>query len=86
MATVNIMTFFLPNQYYLKCNYSGIHSIKLFTRNQYRVSNQIQVSIAIVEIWYRIGTRLMHGTCSKHLIPQPPHTINDLSVLIFHLQ
>ena len=54
MATVNIMKF-LPNQY-LKCNYSGINSVKLFTRNQYLVSNPIQVSIDIVEIWYRTGT------------------------------
>ena len=46
----------------LKSNYSGINSIKLFTRNQYRVSNPILVSIYIVEIWYRTGTRLMHGT------------------------
>ena len=49
MATVNIMKF-LPNQYYLKCNLSGINAIKLFTRNQYRVSNTIQVLIDIVEI------------------------------------
>ena len=28
MATVNIMKF-LPNQYYLKCKYSGINPIKL---------------------------------------------------------
>ncbi len=62
---LNIMKF-LPNQYYLKCKYSGINSIKLqvyLPRNQYRVSNPIQVSIDIEEIWYRTGTVLMHETC-----------------------
>ena len=62
MATVNIIKF-LPNQYYLKCDYSGINSIKLFTRSQYRVSNPVHVSIDIVDIWYRTCTTLMHGTC-----------------------
>ncbi len=54
---------FTKIQYYLKCNYSGINSVKLFTRNQYQLWNPIQVSIDIVEIWYRTGTRLIHGTC-----------------------
>ena len=38
-----------PNddEYYLKCNYSDINVIKLFTRNQYRVSNPNQVSMDI---------------------------------------
>ena len=64
MATVNIMKF-LPNQCYVKFNYSGINSIKLQnTINQFQVSNPIQVSIDIVEIWYRTGTTLRHGTCA----------------------
>ena len=54
---------FLPNQYYLKCNYSGIHSIKL---QVYLQEISIEPNSGIDRYCRNIlstGTALMHGTC-----------------------
>ena len=73
---------FLPNQYYLKCNYSGINSIKLQVYLQEisieLVSNPIQVSIDIEKIWYRTGTALIHGTCETCIFYCPIETLIKL--------